>query len=142
MMNFTGVGRDGVLSVDFYIDNLKFYELDMIPFFKYFKSPSGKIGNINTSIQIPKNEESPLIDYSGENIVEESTQNEVINTFVAKLITPDIGIPSGINWQQDYSIYRTQDIEVESEVESINSKLSTLEKILMGAFINNYGTSI
>jgi hypothetical protein len=114
----------------------------MIPFFKYFKSPSGKIGNINTSIQIPKSGESPLIDYSNENIVEESTQNEVINTFVAKLITPDIGIPSGINWQQDYSIYRTQDIEVESEVESINSKLSTLEKILMGEFINNYGTSI
>ena len=141
MMNFTGVGRDGVLSADFYIDNLKLYELDMIPFFKYFKSPSGKIGNINTSIQIPKSGESPLIDYSNENIVEESTQNEVINTFVTKLIAPDIGIPSGINWQQDYNIYRTQDIEVESEVESINSKLSTLEKILMSTFINNYGTS-
>jgi hypothetical protein len=83
----------------------------MIPFFKYFKSPSGKLGNINTSVQIPKNEESPLIDDSSENLVEESTQNEVINTFVAKLVAPDIGIPLGVNWQQDYSIYRTQDTE-------------------------------
>jgi hypothetical protein len=111
MMNFTGVGRDGMSPADFYIDNLKFYELDMIPFFKYFKSPSGKLGNINTSVQIPKNEESPLIDDSSENLVEESTQNEVINTFVAKLVAPDIGIPLGVNWQQDYSIYRTQDTE-------------------------------
>lgn len=111
MMNFTGVGRDGTSSAEFYIDNLKFYELDMIPFFKYFKSPSGKLGNINTSIQIPKNGEAPLIVDSIDDIVEESTQNEVINTFVAKLIAPDIGIPSGINWQQDYNIYRTQDTE-------------------------------
>jgi hypothetical protein len=111
MMNFTGVGRDGMYSTDIYIDNLKFYELDMVPFFKYFKNPIGKLGNINTSVQIPKNGEAPIIDESGENIVEESTQNEVINTFIAKLIAPDITIPYGINWQQDYNIYRTQDTE-------------------------------
>jgi hypothetical protein len=41
------------------LNNIKFYEVDMIPFFKYFTE-----NNINNSIQIPLQGIAPYIDYS------------------------------------------------------------------------------
>jgi hypothetical protein len=46
----------------FIIDNLKFYEIDMIPFFKYFLE-----NNINISLQVPYTGISPFIDYTNTN---------------------------------------------------------------------------
>lgn len=48
MMTFRGSGDGGKNISDFIIDNLNFYEIDMIPFFKYFTDE-----NINKSVQAP-----------------------------------------------------------------------------------------
>jgi len=55
-MHFRGSGTS---SSTFVIDNLKYYEVDMIPFFQYF-TPQ----NINYSVQIPYSAVAPTIDYS------------------------------------------------------------------------------
>ncbi len=57
-MNFTGGGVSNLTKSDYILNNLKIYEVDMIPFFQYF------IGvNINKSIQIPFQGIAPYIDY-------------------------------------------------------------------------------
>ena len=48
MMTFRGSGYDGQYLSEYVIDNLKLYEVDMIPFFKYFTYE-----NINRTVQIP-----------------------------------------------------------------------------------------
>lgn len=48
MMTFRGSGADGLYQSEYIIDNLKLYEIDMIPFFKYFTYE-----NINRTVQIP-----------------------------------------------------------------------------------------
>jgi len=49
-------------TVEYLIDNLHFYEVDMIPFFQYFTEE-----NINKGIQIPYQGLSPFIDYTNSN---------------------------------------------------------------------------
>ena len=49
-------------TVEYLIDNLHFYEVDMIPFFQYFTEE-----NINKGIQIPYQGISPFIDYTNSN---------------------------------------------------------------------------
>lgn len=61
-MNFHGYSRYSSLSTEYYIDNLHFYEVDMIPFFQYFTED-----NINKGVMIPFQGISPFIDYSNEN---------------------------------------------------------------------------
>lgn len=48
MMTFRGSGSSGQEQSEYIIDNLKLYEIDMIPFFKYFTYE-----NINRTVQIP-----------------------------------------------------------------------------------------
>ena len=48
MMSFRGSGDSGKNISEFVIDNLNFFEVDMIPFFKYFTNE-----NINNSVQAP-----------------------------------------------------------------------------------------
>jgi hypothetical protein len=57
-MNFTGGGIGNLTKSDYIINNLKIYEVDMIPFFQYFIDV-----NINKSIQIPFQGIAPYIDY-------------------------------------------------------------------------------
>jgi hypothetical protein len=57
-MNFKGNGLDGQNVSEFIIDNLKLYEVDMIPFFQYFQ-----IDNINRGLSIPYQGIAPNIDY-------------------------------------------------------------------------------
>jgi hypothetical protein len=49
-------------TVDYTIDNLHFYEVDMIPFFQYFTEDT-----INKGVEIPFQGISPFIDYSNAN---------------------------------------------------------------------------
>lgn len=51
-------------SSTFVIDNLKMYEVDMIPFFQYFTED-----NINTTVQIPLQGIAPYIDYTSADFV-------------------------------------------------------------------------
>lgn len=61
-MNIKGNGLEGENDTNIIINNLKFLELDMIPFFKYFNYK-----NINLSIQKPYEGVAPIIDYDDEN---------------------------------------------------------------------------
>lgn len=61
-MYFRGSGLFGGSQSIFVIDNLKFYEIDMIPFFKYFNE-----NTINMSIQVPYQGIAPFIDYTNSN---------------------------------------------------------------------------
>lgn len=108
MMNFTGSGTGGTDENEFYLDNLKFYEVDMIPFFQYFRNPVGRAGSINVSVQIPNTGTSPTLNISEDEIIDASVDNEVVNEFVARLVASNVQVPVGINWRRDYAIYRTQ----------------------------------
>lgn len=57
-MSFRGNGLDGQNTSEFIIDNLKLYEVDMIPFFQYFT-----INNINKSVSIPYEGVAPHVNY-------------------------------------------------------------------------------
>jgi hypothetical protein len=59
-MHFSGSnGYTSTTRFDYVIDNLKFIEIDMVPFFQYFIE-----FNINKGIQVPYQGISPYIDYS------------------------------------------------------------------------------
>mgnify|MGYP000276002034 CR=1 FL=1 len=53
---------DATQTSTYIIDNLNFYEVDMIPFFQYFT-----IDNINNGVEVPFQGISPFIDYSNAN---------------------------------------------------------------------------
>ena len=61
-MKFKGGGLYGASQSTFIIDNLNFFEIDMVPFFQYFTE-----GNINKSVQIPFQGIAPFIDYTNSN---------------------------------------------------------------------------
>ncbi len=61
-MHFHGFNQFDARSVDYFIDNLHFYEVDMIPFFQYFTED-----NINKGVVIPFQGVSPFIDYTNAN---------------------------------------------------------------------------
>jgi hypothetical protein len=63
-MHFLGAFQYGILQTKFIIDNLKFVELDMIPFFQYFTED-----NINIGVQIPYQGIAPFIDYNNSNFL-------------------------------------------------------------------------
>jgi len=72
-MNFAGLNyplNGDTSASEYVIDNLHFYEIDMIPFFQYFTD-----NNINKSVQVPFQGISPFIDYSnvGFNFVDNLT---------------------------------------------------------------------
>lgn len=85
------------------IDNLSFYEVDMIPFFQYFTD-----SNINKSIQVPYQAISPYIDYKNEldNFIDQLKIGldsiSVVNTFV-----PLSGVGVGIGAVSSDIIYRS-----------------------------------
>lgn len=51
-------------TVEYVLDNLHFYEIDMIPFFSYFTED-----NINKGVAIPYQGLSPFIDYNNSNFI-------------------------------------------------------------------------
>jgi len=103
LMNLKGNGLLGKDKTEVFLDNIKMYQVDMIPFFQYFK-----YSNINTSVQIPSNGTSPSIDYANDdttnNIGITSDTNNIITYFSDNLITTDITVPEGINWVVDYGL--------------------------------------
>jgi hypothetical protein len=61
-MHFLGTFQYGVIQTKFIIDNMKFVELNMIPFFQYFTDE-----NINIGVQVPYQGIAPFIEYSNSN---------------------------------------------------------------------------
>jgi hypothetical protein len=100
-MHFYGYGPLDPRSVEYIIDNLHFYEIDMIPFFQYFTED-----NINKGIQIPYQGISPFIDYSNSNfsfvdnisIGLDSIQTQNSNTVVS-------GVGTGVGQASSGVIY-------------------------------------
>jgi hypothetical protein len=100
LMNLKGSGLLGEDSTEIFLDNIKMYQVDMVPFFQYFKK-----SNINISVQIPSNGTSPNIDYAtDDNIIGTIDKNNIITYFTDSLLAPDIKAPEGINWINDYGL--------------------------------------
>jgi hypothetical protein len=95
-MNFTGLNypvNGDTLTSEYIIDNLHFYEIDMIPFFQYFTD-----ANINKSVQLPFQGISPFIDYSnvGFNFVDNLTIGlDSIQTQNTNAIISGVGVGIG-----------------------------------------------
>ena len=95
-MNFTGLNyplNGDTSASEYVIDNLHFYEIDMIPFFQYFTD-----NNINKSVQIPFQGISPFIDYSnvGFNFVDNLTIGlDSINTENSNDVISGVGAGIG-----------------------------------------------
>jgi len=90
-MNIRGSGLLGELESTTIIDNLKLFEINMVPFFKYFND-----NNINKSIQIPFSGISPYIDYTDNDF--DFIDNIDINLGNIRLNTADINFSnSGID---------------------------------------------
>lgn len=130
-MRFSGDGVIGDDQAEFYIDNLKLYETDMVPFFQYFNNSIGKIGNINVSVQIPNSGVSPDSTIVDEKVVDATTLNETVSDFVERLVGSNLTVPKLINWRADYAIYRTQNNGGSTFLESLlmantqNSQMNT-----------------
>ena len=96
-MHFYGIAPTLSDSAEYIIDNLHFYEIDMIPFFQYFTDD-----NINRGVQVPFQGISPFIDYSNAsfNFIDnisiglDSIQTQNSNTTISGV---GIGIGSGID---------------------------------------------
>lgn len=98
-MNFMGYAKPSADPIDYIIDNLHFYEVDMIPFFSYFTED-----NINKGIVVPFQGISPFIDYSNANfsfidnisIGLDSIQTQNSNTVVSG-VGAGVGAGGGIS---------------------------------------------
>ena len=82
-MFFRGNGLNGSNVSTFVIDNLKLYEVDMIPFFQYFNTK-----NINKSVSVPYQAIAPHVDYV-------ETDNSLLDNSIYGLDSFDIYQPSG-----------------------------------------------
>ena len=87
MMTFRGSGSGGKEQSEFIIDNLKLYEIDMIPFFKYFTYE-----NINRTVQIPIESKTPYKkpDYFSGKII--TLSHVSYNTTIGNSITQDTAV--------------------------------------------------
>ena len=103
LMNFKGNGLLGKDRSELFLDNIKMYQVDMIPFFQYFKK-----SNINISVQIPSNGKSPSINYATDdtttNIGSTTDTNTIITYFTDSLLIPDTQAPEGVNWITDFGL--------------------------------------
>ena len=131
MMTFRGMGELGNEQVEYYIDNLKLYETDMVPFFQYYLSPISSSmsfvssGNINLSVQQPNIGISPIIDATDSGLIENGEDNNAITTmFKDELLPFEVEIPNLINWENDYALFRTQLGDIQDV--SVDQYLSTL----------------
>jgi hypothetical protein len=95
-MNFMGYAKPSGDPIEYIVDNLHFYEVDMIPFFSYFTED-----NINKGIVVPYQGISPFIDYTNANfsfvdnisIGLDSIQTQNSNTSISGV---GVGVSSGI----------------------------------------------
>lgn len=92
-MNIRGNGINGTNLTEIILNNIKFYEVDMIPFFKYFTE-----NNINNSIQIPLQGIAPYIDYSIDNFeFIDNISIGVESISIQKVLNIYSGIVVGVN---------------------------------------------
>jgi hypothetical protein len=92
LMNFRGLETNGSSEIEYYLDNIKYYQVDMVPFFQYFT-----VDNINKSVQIPTQLLAPSIDW-----VDEKQETNIISNFVDNLVFENVDVPININWISDY----------------------------------------
>jgi hypothetical protein len=94
LMNIKGTGILGIYYTDIVLNNLRLYEVDMIPFFQYFKYE-----NINIGIQIPLQGIAPYIDYKNANFRFIDNVNigiDSINSNVVSSLNLFSGVGTGI----------------------------------------------
>jgi len=92
-----------LLTTEYIIDNLHFYEVDMIPFFQYFTDV-----NINKSIQIPYQGISPFIDYTNSNfnfIDNISIGLDSIQTQNSNTVVSGVGLGVGASTNNQFNTF-------------------------------------
>jgi hypothetical protein len=102
-MHFYGIAPTLPDTAEYIIDNLHFYEIDMIPFFQYFTDD-----NINRGVQVPFQGISPFIDYSNANfnfidniaIGLDSIQTQNSNTVVS-----GVGLGVGASTNNEFNTF-------------------------------------
>jgi hypothetical protein len=102
-MHFYGYSSYLPTTVEYLIDNLHFYEVDMIPFFQYFTEE-----NINKGIQIPYQGISPFIDYTNSNfnfIDNISVGLDSIQTQNSSTVVSGVGDGVGVGGQTPGDIF-------------------------------------
>lgn len=118
-MSFRGFSSDVIfeyITSEFTIDNLHFYEVDMIPFFQYFTED-----NINKSVAIPYQALSPFIDYTNPNfnfINNISIGLDSITT--VNFYTPISGIGIGIDSNSGVNINSEFYISATAAIQRVN----------------------
>lgn len=91
-LNTLGSGVSGIGTFSTTIDNLKFYEIDMVPFFQYFIDD-----NIYKGVVIPYQGIAPFIDYSDSNFSFIDNINISLSTMdTQQSFTPISGVGLGI----------------------------------------------
>jgi hypothetical protein len=88
-LTIRGGGLDGTDKTELIIDDLRFYEVDMIPFFQYLTEQ-----NVNKSVQVPYQAVAPFIDYTDANFDFLDNVNLGFDSFI---ISETIDLFSGIS---------------------------------------------
>lgn len=91
-MVLRGAGENGENDSSVTLNNIKLFEVDMIPFFKYFTED-----NINNSIQVPLKAKAPFIDYNDDSFSLLDNIDiglDTISMDVDKVFNPSIKFPS------------------------------------------------
>jgi hypothetical protein len=100
-LTIRGGGLDGTDKTELIIDDLRFYEVDMIPFFQYLTEQ-----NVNKSVRVPYQAVAPFIDYTDANFDFLDNVNLGFDSFIISETTDlfsgvglgigDINVGSGI----------------------------------------------
>ncbi len=93
MMSIQGNGEMGISQSMLILDNIKMYETDMIPFFKYFED-----NNIYKGIQVPYEGIAPNIDYLNSDFVFVDNITIGIASVDNTIINPVICVPNIIDF--------------------------------------------
>ena len=131
-------GNNNGTTVDYVIDNLHYYEIDMVPFFQYFTEDT-----INKGVEIPFQGISPFIDYTNANfnfidniaIGLDSIQTQNSNTVVSGVGVGIGTVTSGSGTiYQEYALavlagafaYSPSDIRLKENIVKVGQSLSGL----------------
>lgn len=114
MLNFSGSGATGGSQSMVVLDNIKMYEVDMIPFFKYFED-----SNIYKGIQIPYEGLAPNIDYLKSDFVFVDNITIGLDSINKTIIDNAIDcIPNVITVNTDKVIVFTYEVDITSITET------------------------
>lgn len=109
MLDIVGNGLQGVSQSMVIIDNINTYEVDMIPFFKYYEEK-----NIFKGIQIPIQGLSPEIDYLESDFVFIDNVTISVDTLEDSIVTVELNVCSDVNIDDLVTVVQLTNIDLTS----------------------------